>query len=87
MAKSELNYTVESNLDSYINREVAKRTLSNGGKKVLKKDIIAELADYCGLTWEGMNRIKRELSLPSLPVALKIAEYFNESVENIFKLA
>ena len=87
MAKSELPYTVTSELDRFINREVAKRMMVNGGIKVLKKDIIAEVAEYCGLTWEGMNRIKRGMALPSLPVAFKIAEYFNEDIRNIFKLS
>jgi DNA-binding XRE family transcriptional regulator len=87
MAKTELSYSIDSCLDNYINREVGKRMSVNGGIKVTKKDIIAELAKYCGLTWEGINRIKRGMSLPSLPVALKIAEYFNENVENIFKLS
>jgi hypothetical protein len=86
MAKSILPYDVESELNDYLDREVEKRAkVSNG--KVLKKDIIGELANHCSLTWEGMNRIKREKVLPSLPVALKIAEYFNVKVEDIFKLS
>lgn len=87
MAKADLPYTVKCELDRFINREVAKRMMANGGIKVLKKDIIAEVAEYCGLTWEGMNRIKRGMALPSLPVAFKIAEYFNEDIRNIFKLS
>lgn len=87
MAKTELDYTAIGYVDNYINKEVGRRMALNGGIRVLKQDIINELADYCGLTFDGMNRIKRGLSLPSLPVALKIAEYFDVSVEDIFKLS
>lgn len=87
MSKTELNYTVSNRLDTFINREIGMRMLSNGGIKVLKADIIADISEYCGLTWEGINRIKRGLALPSLPVALKIAQYFNTDVEDIFELS
>lgn len=86
MSKSELSYTVISELDRFINKEIGKRMMASGGTKILKKDIIAEIAEYCGLTWDGMNRIKRGLALPSLPVAFKIAQYFNVRIEEIFKL-
>lgn len=87
MAKRELNYSVENCLDSFINREVGKRMAYNGGAKVLKSDIIAELAEFCEVSWEHINRTKRGLVTPSLPLALKIAEYFNAKVEDIFKIA
>jgi transcriptional regulator with XRE-family HTH domain len=74
-------------LDSFINKEVGKRMTHNGGLKVLKSDIIAEIADFCGVSWEHVNRIKRGLTDPSLPLALKIAEYFNVHVEDIFKIS
>lgn len=87
MTKTVLSYSVASELDNYLNKEVGKRMANNGGVKVLKKEVIGELAEYCELTWGGIDRIKRGLATPSLPVALKIAEYFNERVENIFKLS
>lgn len=84
--KADLSYGIENNLDSFINREVGRRMSNNGGVRVTKKDIIKEIAEHCELTWDGANRIKRNLALPSLPVALKIAEYFGVNVETIFKL-
>jgi len=86
MAKKELSYGVESMLDSFINKEVGKRMMSNGGIKVNKTDIIAEIAEYAGVGWDNINRVKRGIVTPSLPVAMKIAEYFNVKVEDIFKI-
>lgn len=87
MAKRELDYNVVNCLDSFLNREVGSRMANNGGVRVLKTDIIGEVAEYCGVGWENINRIKRNLSQPSLAVALKIAEFFEVSVEDIFKIA
>lgn len=84
--KRELDYSVESYLDNFINKEVGRRMANNGGIRVLKSDIIAEIASHAGVGWEGINRIKRGLATPSLPVALKIAEYFNVKVEDIFRI-
>ena len=86
MAKTELEYTISNRLDLFLNREIGRRMTSNGGIKVTKKHIIGEIAEYRGLTWEELNRIKREMSVPSLPVALKICKYFGANVEAIFSL-
>lgn len=87
MARRELDYNVTNCLDSYLNREVGNRMVSNGGIKVLKTDLIAEVAEHCGVGWENINRIKRNLSQPSLAVAIKIAEFFEVYVEDIFKIS
>lgn len=83
----ELPYSVSNVLDSYINREVGSRMVANGGIKVLKADIIAEIAEFSGVGWENINRVKRNIVTPSLPVALKIAKYFKVNVEDIFKIS
>lgn len=87
MAKVKLDYEVKNNLDNYLNREVGNRMATNGGIRVMKTDIIQEVADYCGVGWENISRIKRNLSQPSLAVALKIAKYFDVKVEDIFKIS
>lgn len=78
-------YKVQNNLDAYINKEIGKR-MANSGVKVKKSDIIGEIAVHCDVVWENINRVKRGMVTPSLPVALKIAEYFNVKVEDIFKI-
>lgn len=85
MPKVKLPYDVKSNLDSLIVKEVGKR-MANTGIKVNKKDILIEIATHCKVGYENINRIKRDISHPSIGVALKIAEYFNEPVENIFEI-
>lgn len=82
--KTELPYNVTNNLDEFINKEVGKRMIS--GKRVLKKEIMDEIASHCGVGYENINRIKRKISQPSIGVALKIADYFNANVEDIFKI-
>lgn len=86
MANIKLAYKVENNLDEYITKEVGKR-MAKTGIKVLQVDIMNEIADYCGVGFENIKRIKRNVSQPSLGVALKIADYFDEKVENIFKIS
>jgi DNA-binding XRE family transcriptional regulator len=86
MAKVKLRYDVKNNLDSFIIREVGKR-MANSGMKIRKVDIINEVASYCGVGYENINRIKRNVSQPSLAVALKISSYFNVKVEDIFKIS
>jgi len=77
--------TVKNSLDSFINREIGKR-MANSGIKVNKGDIMNEVANHCDVGVENIKRINRNVAQPSLKVALKIADYFNEKVENIFKI-
>ena len=86
MSKHEFNYKVDNNLDNYINREIGRRMVNNGGIKVLKTDIIAEIAEHCEVGWENINRVKRGVVTPSLPVAMKIVDYFDVKIEDIFKI-
>ena len=76
---------VTNDLDNLINREIGRRMAVNG-IKVLKSDIIAELAETAGVGWDNVNMIKRGMVTPSLPVAIKIAQYFDLTVEDVFKL-
>ena len=85
MANKESNHVVINNLDSLINREIGRRMATNG-IKVLKSDIIAEIAETSDVGWDNINMIKRGMVTPSLPVAIKIARYFDLAVEDVFKL-
>jgi DNA-binding XRE family transcriptional regulator len=82
--KVKLEYGVKNELDAYINREMGRRMMN--GVTVLKKDVMEDLADFCGVGFENIKRIKKNTSQPSLAVALKIAEYFEVKVEDIFKI-
>ena len=85
MANKKSSHVVTNNLDSLINREIGKRMATNG-IKVLKSDVMAEIAETAGVGWDNINMIKRGMVTPSLPVAIKIAHYFNLTVEDVFKL-
>jgi DNA-binding XRE family transcriptional regulator len=83
--KKILSYTVKNKLGELIKREQAKRVLG-GSEKVLLSDIEEELATHCNLTRDGILRSKRGLSIPSLPVAFKMAEFFEVSIAELFAL-
>lgn len=52
----------------------------------LIREVEEELANHCQVSRDFIVAIKRGNSQPSLAVALKIAQYFNLKVEDIFKL-
>lgn len=85
MANVKLPYRVRNNLDSLIIKEVGKR-MAVSGIKIRKKDIINEVANHCEVTYDNIMRISRNVSQPSLAVALMIADYFNVNVDDIFKI-
>jgi len=45
-----------------------------------------ELAQAMGVSRQTINSLERGRYIPSLPLALRIAEYFNRPVESIFSL-
>lgn len=83
--KPKYAYTTSNNLKGYINLRKAEK-VAESGNKVLIREIEEELADYCEVTRDTIVMIKRGLNQPSLAVALKIAEYFQVPLEEIFKL-
>lgn len=85
MGKKRTTFKVESNVDNLINMEIGKR-MSISGEKILKSNVIKEIAEFAGTGQDNMTMIKRGVVTPSLPVALKIAEYFNLKVEDVFKI-
>ena len=44
----------------------------------------AELAEIVGVSRQTINSIEKERYVPSLPLALALARYFNSSVEEVF---
>ncbi|MCB9210328.1 MAG: helix-turn-helix transcriptional regulator [Ignavibacteriales bacterium] len=61
----------------------------NNRLKVLraeKKVTQEELGNACGLSRQSINAIEKGKYVPTIVSALKIAKYFNVSVEDIFIL-
>lgn len=67
-------------------RELQIRRMEETGKRVTLGEIEREVAKYCHLTTDGIKSIKRGLSMPSLPVAMRLSEFFGCKVEDIFQL-
>lgn len=78
-------YELKNKLDSYIVRETGRR-MAESGVKTTKGKIMKELADHCGIGVEAVKLMNRNVSQPSLVVALRVADYFDTRVENIFEV-
>lgn len=85
MSRNRSKFSIKNNVDNLINIEVGKKMYVSG-EKVLKSDVMKDIADYVGVGFDNINMVKRGVVTPSLPVAIKIAEYFDKKVEDIFKI-
>jgi DNA-binding XRE family transcriptional regulator len=74
---------MRNNIDELIYKYMGTR-MRISSKRVTVKDMEEDIAQYIGLSREGFKAIKKGNSNPSLPVAIKLAEYFNVKVEDIF---
>ena len=66
--------------------EKTKRSQQGEGEKVTLASLEDELGEYCELTRKSIIDIKRGVNQPSLPVAFRIASFFNVPVEELFTL-
>lgn len=64
----------------------AERVAESEGKPFLIRDIEDDLANYCQVSRETIQMIKRMVNQPSLALGIKMAEYFGVPVEELFKL-
>jgi transcriptional regulator with XRE-family HTH domain len=80
MAKIQLPYEVNNRLSELIKDKAREKH-----KGI--KEIEDEIKDYCGLNQrDTIVKYKSGQIDPSLPVAMKICEYFGTSFEEIFEL-
>jgi DNA-binding XRE family transcriptional regulator len=95
MPGKRLPYGTTNIIAAQLNYIKAKRMVANGGKEVKLEDLENELATHCDLQRSTVVGIKRNVHQPSLPVAMKVIEWFNVqnkeraipfSVEELFKL-
>jgi DNA-binding XRE family transcriptional regulator len=85
MSKTTLPYGIVNNLSSFISTERGKR-ITKLKENVRVYDIEQEIANHCNITLDGIKAIKLKKSTPSLPIALKIADYFKVNIADIFSL-
>ena len=80
MSKGKFSYTATNALAFFLKQ---RKNETNGA---LLRDIETELADYCELKRKSIVDIKRSINQPSLPVAMRMAAFFDVSVEELFSL-
>lgn len=85
MSKTTLEYGIENKLTEFISKQRGKK-ITELGVNVMVSEIEQEIANYCSISLNGIKAIKLKKTTPSLPLALKIAEYFNVNITDIFKL-
>ena len=76
---------IDNNLKEFVIKRKALLEL-HSGKRVLIKDILLDLSNFCGYGFDTINMIYRKVNNPSLYTSLMIARYFDTNVENIFKI-
>jgi DNA-binding XRE family transcriptional regulator len=87
VARLPLPYKTENNLTELLIMEQARRaTNARGTSRPSLKDIEDELAAYCNVTQDTINLLRRNKHQPSLPVAIKVCEFLEVRVDEVFKL-
>lgn len=76
-------FLVETRLDEIIKSEVMKRRVK--GIKATQTDIYEEIAEYVGIATGTVNMIRRGDVNPSVTVSIKIADFFDMRVEEIWQ--
>lgn len=76
---------VANDLDKFIRLKQAE-LIKKRGDNVTIKEVHEHIGKHCGLKGQTIALIKTGNYNPSLPVALKLADYFKVTVNEIFKL-
>ncbi len=79
------NIGIKNNLSKLINMEKAKRIMVTGNNVTLK-EVMDDLSSFCNVSLESIKAYKDGKSSPSLPIALRLSEYFNVGVNDIFQI-
>jgi len=85
MPKVKLPYSTENNIRELITKRQGE-LMAKTGESHSQKDILNHLANKCEVSIESIKSIMKQNSQPSLPLAMAIADYFEVSIEEIFKL-
>lgn len=80
------NNGIANNLAQLINLECAKRITLRSGAKVTQADIIKDIAQFCKISPETVKAYKNRNVIPSLPIAIRLADYFRVQVTDIFSI-
>lgn len=83
--KKKLAYKTNNRLEHLVMLEQARLTQEKE-VKYTKKDVHEILGEFCGVGEGAIKRISYGKMQPSLPVAMRLSEYFNMPIEDIFTL-
>jgi DNA-binding XRE family transcriptional regulator len=72
-----------SKLNDFI-KEYQNRVSIERQKEITVREVMNELGDYAEISWNTVKQFKNKDMQPSLSVAIRIAEFFNTNVENIW---
>ncbi|QNR70479.1 hypothetical protein IAQ67_28635 (plasmid) [Paenibacillus peoriae] len=86
MAKTMLTYTTVNNLGERIQKMQRDHILRSRGETILIGKILEDIGKYCGVGSDAIDKVKMHINQPSLPLAMKIAEYFKCRPDEIFTL-
>ena len=86
MAKTMLTYTTVNNLGERILQMQKDYILKTSGDTILIGEILKEIGKHCGVSADAIDKVKMHINQPSLPLALKICEYFKCRPDDIFTL-
>lgn len=86
VGKRKLPYETTNYLSGYLTQKQHQISKERDWKKVLLREVEEELAAYCSVTRDTIVQIKRGINQPSLSLAMKISQYFNVAIEELFTL-
>lgn len=76
-------YRTISNLDKFI-KEYQEKVSIERNKPIMIREVLEEVGAYAGFSWQTVKQIKNKNMQPSLAGAMKIAEFFQTTVEEIW---
>lgn len=76
-------YRTVSNLDDLV-KEYVKKVSIERNKAITIREVLEEIGAYSDLSWQTVKQIKNKHMQPSLAGALRIAEFFNTTIEAIW---
>lgn len=76
-------YRTTTNLDKFI-KEYQNKVSIERNKPITIREVMEELGEYADISWQTVKQIKNKNMQPSLAGAMRIAEFFQTTIEEIW---
>lgn len=76
-------YRTTTKLDEFIKNRI-EDVLKNEDKEITIKEIMEDIGNFADVSWSTIKQIKDKGMQPSLAVAMKIVEFFETTIEEMF---